>query len=177
MKVLNIVFMGAPSSGKTTICKMLAEHFNEPWMYEVGKQYWIDNQIDRRLSQEQLLEIAKLHLKEENIQLAKAKKYLFTDTNAITTYMFALDFYGKVDAPLSNMAKLAENRYDLFFVCDIDIPYEDTWERSGEVYRSQFQQMILKDLDLRGVPYHTLSGAIDDRFSQVLSTLDTLNIP
>ena len=104
MKALNIVFMGAPSSGKTTICKMLSEHYSEPWMHEVGKQYWIDNQVDRRLSQEQLFEIAQLHLKEEDIQLAKAKHYLFTDTNAITTYMFALDYYGKVDPPLSNLS-------------------------------------------------------------------------
>lgn len=175
MKALNIVFMGAPSSGKTTICKMLAAHFSEPWMHEVGKQYWIDNQVDRRLSQEQLLEIAQRHLKEEDIQLAKAKKYLFTDTNAITTYMFALDYYGKVDTPLSNLAKLAENRYDLFFVCDIDIPYEDTWERSGEVYRSRFQEMILNDLDARGIFYNILSGTIEDRFSKVLSILNLQN--
>ena len=175
MKALNIVFMGAPSSGKTTICKMLSEHYSEPWMHEVGKQYWIDNQVDRRLSQEQLFEIAQLHLKEEDIQLAKAKHYLFTDTNAITTYMFALDYYGKVDPPLSNMAKLAQNRYDLFFVCNIDIPYEDTWERSGEVYRSRFQQMILEDLDARGISYNILSGTIEDRFSKVLSILNSQN--
>lgn len=177
MKALNIVFMGAPSSGKTTICKMLAEYFCEPWMHEVGKQYWIDNQVNRRLSQEQLLEITQIHLKEEDIKLAKAKKYLFTDTNAITTYMFALDYYGEVCAPLSEMSKLAENRYDLFFVCDIDIPYEDTWERSGEVYRSRFQQMILKDLDDRGISYHVLSGTIEDRFSEVLSILNIQNLP
>jgi HTH-type transcriptional repressor of NAD biosynthesis genes len=171
MKKKNIVFMGAPSSGKTTLCKFLANHFEEPWMHELGKQYWIDNQLNRRLTQKQLLEIAQLHILGEDKNMEKAKEFLFTDTNSITTYMFALDYYGQVDAELTELARQAEHRYDHFFVCDIDIPYEDTWERSGEVYRTQFQQLILDDLAIRGINYTILSGDIQTRVAKVLSIL------
>ena len=171
MKKKNIVFMGAPSSGKTTLCKFLANHFEEPWMHELGKQYWIDNQLNRRLTQKQLLEIAQLHILGEDKNMEKAKEFLFTDTNSITTYMFALDYYGQVDAELTELARQAEHRYDHFFVCDIDIPYEDTWERSGEVYRTQFQQVILDDLAIRGIKYIILSGDIQTRVAKVLSIL------
>ncbi|MDG1297572.1 MAG: ATP-binding protein [Saprospiraceae bacterium] len=167
----NIVFMGAPSSGKTTLCKFLANHFDEPWMPELGKQYWIDNQLNRRLTQKQLLEIAQLHILGEDKNMEDAKKFLFTDTNSITTYMFALDYYGQVDAELTELARQAEHRYDHFFVCDIDIPYEDTWERSGEVYRTRFQQLILDDLTIRGIKYTILSGDIQTRVAKVLSIL------
>lgn len=167
----NIVFMGAPSSGKTTLCKFLANHFEEPWMHELGKQYWIDNQLNRRLTQKQLLEIAQLHILGEDKNMEVAKEFLFTDTNSITTYMFALDYYGQVDAELTELARQAEHRYDHFFVCDIDIPYEDTWERSGEVYRSRFQQLILDDLAIRGIKYTILSGDIQTRVAKVLSIL------
>jgi len=167
----NIVFMGAPSSGKTTLCKFLANHFEEPWMHELGKQYWIDNQLNRRLTQKQLLEIAQLHILGEDKNMEEAKEFLFTDTNSITTYMFALDYYGQVDAELTELARQAEHRYDHFFVCDIDIPYEDTWERSGEVYRTQFQQLILDDLAIRGIKYTILSGDIQTRVAKVLSIL------
>lgn len=163
--------MGAPSSGKTTLCKFLANHFEEPWMHELGKQYWIDNQLNRRLTQKQLLEIAQLHILGEDKNMEKAKEFLFTDTNSITTYMFALDYYGQVDAELTELARQAEHRYDHFFVCDIDIPYEDTWERSGEVYRTQFQQLILDDLAIRGINYTILSGDIQTRVAKVLSIL------
>lgn len=171
MKKKNIVFMGAPSSGKTTLCKFLANHFEEPWMHELGKQYWIDNQLNRRLTQKQLLEIAQLHILGEDKNMEKAKEFLFTDTNSISTYMFALDYYGQVDAELTELARQAEHRYDHFFVCDIDIPYEDTWERSGEVYRTQFQQLILDDLAIRGINYTILSGDIQTRVAKVLSIL------
>ena len=171
MKKKNIVFMGAPSSGKTTLCKFLANHFEEPWMHELGKQYWIDNQLNRRLTQKQLLEIAQLHILGEDKNMEKAKEFLFTDTNSISTYMFALDYYGQVDAELTKLARQAEHRYDHFFVCDIDIPYEDTWERSGEVYRTQFQQLILDDLAIRGINYTILSGDIQTRVARVLSIL------
>lgn len=163
--------MGAPSSGKTTLCKFLANHFEEPWMHELGKQYWIDNQLNRRLTQKQLLEIAQLHILGEDKNMEEAKEFLFTDTNSITTYMFALDYYGQVDAELTELARQAKYRYDHFFVCDIDIPYEDTWERSGEVYRARFQQMILDDLAIRGIKYTMLSGDIQTRVARVLSIL------
>ncbi len=167
----NIVFMGAPSSGKTTLCKYLANHFEEPWMHELGKQYWLDNQVNRRLTQKQLLEIAQLHILGEDKNMEEAKEFLFTDTNSITTYMFALDYFGQVDAELTELARQAEHRYDHFFVCDIDIPYEDTWERSGEVYRTRFQKLILDDLAIRGIRYTILSGDIQTRIAKVLSIL------
>ena len=167
----NIVFMGAPSSGKTTLCKYLANHFEEPWMHELGKQYWLDNQVNRRLTQKQLLEIAQLHILGEDKNMEEVKEFLFTDTNSITTYMFALDYFGQVDAELTELARQAEHRYDHFFVCDIDIPYEDTWERSGEVYRTRFQKLILDDLAIRGIRYTILSGDIQTRIAKVLSIL------
>lgn len=163
--------MGAPSSGKTTLCKYLANHFEEPWMHELGKQYWLDNQVNRRLTQKQLLEIAQLHILGEDKNMEEAKEFLFTDTNSITTYMFALDYFGQVDAGLTELARQAEHRYDHFFVCDIDIPYEDTWERSGEVYRTRFQKLILDDLAIRGIRYTILSGDIQTRIAKVLSIL------
>lgn len=65
------------------------------------------------------------------------------------------------------MATEAEKRYDLFFVCDTDIPYADTWDRSGDQKRKWFQKQILADLAERRLPFFRLSGSIDERVSQV----------
>ena len=175
-KKYNIVFMGAPSTGKTTLCEALAAYFDTNWMAEYGKEYWMKHQVDRRLTQNQLLEIAVRHLEREDELLNSVEKLLFTDTNPITTYMFAMDYYGEVEEGLSNLAKDSESRYDLFFVCDTDIPYEDTWERSGKVYRDRFQQMILEDLEERELDYVLLSGTLQQRIGKVLSILEILEI-
>lgn len=48
--VANIVFLGAPSSGKTTIAERLAQNFGTVWMPEYGREYWENHHVDRRLA-------------------------------------------------------------------------------------------------------------------------------
>jgi HTH-type transcriptional repressor of NAD biosynthesis genes len=165
--VLNIAFLGAPSTGKTTICENLAKAFDTKWMPEYGREYWEINQISRRLSEDQLLEIATEHLKRENGLINQSNNFLFTDTNAITTYMFSKYYHNSVSNELESLAEKAEKRYDLIFLCNTDFPYDDTWDRSGDVNRIWFQQQIEADLKIRRIPYITISGLVESRLKQV----------
>jgi len=170
--ITNVVFLGAPCTGKSTLCKRLAEEFDTQWMPEYGRQYWERRQVNRRLSPKQLVEIAEGHIERENSFLEQANLYLFTDTNAITTATFARYYHGFVDPRLSESADRAITRYDLVFVCDIDIPYEDTWDRSGEVNRSDFQRQVIGDLNQRKVPFIVLSGTLEERVARVRIVLN-----
>jgi NadR type nicotinamide-nucleotide adenylyltransferase len=161
--ITNVVFLGAPSTGKTTIAEHMAKEYSTVWMPEYGREYWETHQVDRRLTLEQLAEIAEGHLSREEDLLYEANKYLFTDTNAITTYMFSLYYHGTVHDNLKALAKSIESRYDLVFVCDVDIPYDDTWDRSGDTNRKIFQEQIIDDLDSRRIPYLIVSGTLEER--------------
>ncbi|MCG8568952.1 MAG: AAA family ATPase [Spirochaetes bacterium] len=165
--ILNIAFVGAPSTGKSTICKKLAQALNTVWMPEFGREYWETHHKNRRLSKEQLVEIATIHLDQENKLIQQANRYIFCDTNAITTYMFGKYYHGKVLPELQHLAEQAEKRYDLFFLCDDDIPYDDTPDRSGELNRKWFQYEIESDLKVRKLPYIKLSGTIEERMNRV----------
>jgi nicotinamide riboside kinase len=57
-------------------------------MPEYGREYWDNNQVNRRLTTGQLVEIARGHIEREDQMLLKANRYLFTDTNALTTKEF-----------------------------------------------------------------------------------------
>jgi len=46
--VANIVFLGAPSTGKTTIAKELAKKYNTCWMPEYGREYWGQHQASSK---------------------------------------------------------------------------------------------------------------------------------
>jgi NadR type nicotinamide-nucleotide adenylyltransferase len=164
---MNIAFLGAPSTGKTTICEKLADRFNTNWMPEFGREYWEKHNINRRLTVGQLVEVAEGHLEREKQMIQNSNQYLFTDTNAITTSMFSRYYHGSVNGRLLYYAEQAEKRYDLVFLCDTDIPYDDTWDRSGVVNRQWFQQQIEADLRTRKVPYITLSGNLDVRLNTV----------
>jgi HTH-type transcriptional repressor of NAD biosynthesis genes len=178
--ISNIVFLGAPSTGKTTLARSLAQMHQTVWMPEHGRDYWERNQVDRRLSPEQLVELAEEHLEQENEILLEADRYLFTDTNAMTTYIFAQYYYNRALPELEDMAVKAQSRYDLVFLCDTDIPYDDTWDRSGDANRSVFQKMVLADLAWRKIPYHVLRGTLEERIktaNNILKTFDKYTNP
>jgi NadR type nicotinamide-nucleotide adenylyltransferase len=169
--IVNVAFLGAPSTGKSTIAAHLAQALDTQWMPEYGRQYWEEHQIDRRLTPEQLVAIAEGHLEREDALLAESNRYLFTDTNAITTATFARYYHGTAHPRLAELARRAACRYDLTFVCDIDIPYDDTWDRSGEASRAVFQRQVIADLIEHKVPFVMLSGTLDQRAARVRAVL------
>lgn len=169
--ITNIVFLGAPSTGKTTIASKLADEYKTVWMPEYGREYWENNQVNRKLSLEQLVEIAEGHLERESALLCQANRFLFTDTNALTTFMFSMYYHQSVHDRLAELANLAQSRYDLVFLCDTDIPYDDTWDRSGDVSRNVFQKQIIGDLLFRKIPFIVLSGDLETRIAKVKGVL------
>jgi len=161
--IAKVVFLGAPSTGKTTLAQAMAIRFDTVWMAEYGREYWEQHQVNRRLSPDQLVDIAEEHLHREEQLVLQANRVLFVDTNAITTYMFSMYYHGFAKPRLEELARTAEARYRLTVVCGDDIPYDDTWDRSGEVKRRTFQQEIVNDLQGRGVRYCEARGSLAKR--------------
>ncbi|AEP30700.1 NAD metabolism ATPase/kinase [Glaciecola nitratireducens FR1064] len=169
--IQKVVFMGAPSTGKSTICQAAAKHFNTAHVDEFGRTYWEQHQDDRRLTPEQLLYIAEEHIAIEDRTLAKANKYLFVDTNALTTWHFALDYHDSALPELCVLADKSKERYQHVFLCADDIPFEDTWERSGDVKHQEFQVFITNELEQRNIAYTLLTGSVEQRLAKIVETL------
>ncbi len=165
--IVNVVFLGAPSTGKTTLAKALAKVYHTQWMPEFGRAYWEKNQKNRRLTLDQLNEIAHTHLDRENKMRQKADQYLFVDTNALTTRLFSLHYHQAVHPRLDALAHKAARQYDLVFVCDTDIPYNDTWDRSGRINQLVFQKQVVDDLKVRKIPFFRLRGDLETRINYV----------
>lgn len=169
--IIKVVFLGAMSTGKSTITEALAKRYNTTFASEYGRDYWAEHQVNRRISFEAFNEIATGHIKREEIAFKSANKYCFVDTNAITTYMFALDYHNKAPELLQKIANENYKRYDLFFLCDDDIPYDDTWDRSGDQKRKIFHKQIIGDLLDRRIPFIVLRGDLETRIKKVEEVL------
>lgn len=170
--ITKIVFMGAMSTGKSTITEELAKRYNTTFAEEYGREYWTTHQADRRISFEGFDEIAVEHIRREDEGILKANKYFFVDTNAITTYVFSLDYHGKAPETLTRLANENFKRYDLFFLCEDDIPYDDTWDRSGDQKRHVFHKQVIADLKERRIPYISLKGTLEQRIEKVGEVLE-----
>lgn len=169
--VVHAVFVGAPSTGKTTLTSRLAQEFGTLWMPEYGREYWDLHNVNRRLTLEQLEEIGRAHREREDEMLGRANRVLFTDTNAQTTHLFSHYYNGDATPQLRRWADECASRYDIFFLCEEDIPYEDDPDRSGEANRTEFQKRIRADLHMRRIPYFTIRGSLDQRVQTVREVL------
>lgn len=172
--LIKVVLLGAPSTGKSTLAEKLAEHFKTTHMPEYGREYWEINNIQKRLTPEQLLEIAETHRMREFDLAHEANRYFFIDTNALTTEIFAHYYHGDSLPRLRELSNETKERYDLVILCGDDIPYDDTVDRSGEANRSDFQKTTIEELDKRGIEYHEVTGSIHDRISEVSRILETM---
>jgi NadR type nicotinamide-nucleotide adenylyltransferase len=168
--LFKVLFVGAPSTGKTTIAERLAERYGTVWMPEYGREYWTAHQVNRRLTLEQLVEIAEGHRQREDALALEANRYFFVDTDATTTRMFSLYYHGTAHPRLVELANQSRDRYDIIFLCEDDIPYEDV-DRSGEANRTWFQERIREDLAARGTPFTALKGAVEERMECVSDVL------
>ncbi|QDT64886.1 AAA family ATPase [Calycomorphotria hydatis] len=169
--IKKVVFLGAPSTGKTTLVEQLAKKLNTSWMPEYGREYWEKHQKNRRLTKHQLVEIAEEHRRREDRFILDANQIFFVDTEAVTTLAFSMYYHGEADNDLKVLANHSKERYDLFFLCDDDIPFDDTWDRSGVVSRKKMQQIIVRELSTRQITFDVLSGSIEKRIASVCAKL------
>lgn len=170
--ITRVVMVGAMSTGKSTLVEALARHYGTTFASEYGRDYWTEHQVDRRIGLEDFDVITRGHLEREDRAARDANRYLFVDTNAVTTYMYCLDYHGRPTPFLERVALENAARYDLWFLCEDDIPYDDTWDRSGPQKRAVFQKQIVADLLDRRIPFIPLRGSLEARMATVIRVLE-----
>jgi len=169
-----VVFVGAESTGKSTLASMLARGQGAQFVPEIGRFVWEEKQ--GQLVAADYVEIAERHRAAEDAAVVRASgEYVFVDTNALTTLLLGLRF-GQVTEPvppsLLRYALECRTRYLHHFVCADDIPYEEApGVRENAAWRTQIQQLVLEDLDRRGIGYTILTGSVEQRAARVLATL------
>lgn len=135
-----------PSTGKTTLACELANRYQTVWMPEYGREYWEQNQSERRLSCEQLVEIALGHRQREDTLVEQANRFLFIDTDATTTLQFSYYYHDRAHPQLISLANEARQQHTTSSLSAPDIPYDDTWDRSGDANRMEMHSRIVGDL-------------------------------
>jgi HTH-type transcriptional regulator, transcriptional repressor of NAD biosynthesis genes len=173
--VHRVVLMGAESTGKSTLTSRLAQEFNEPFVLEYGREVWQTK--NGELEQSDYTHIAEHHRELEDAAILKANRFLFVDTNAITTAYLGSVYEGTVPDRVIELAKEAETRYHHVFLLADDIPFEQDGWRDGALWRSRSQRIIKYDLRSRGVHFTVISGDLEARVDQVRAVLDGHVLP
>jgi nicotinamide riboside kinase len=166
-----VVFVGAESTGKSTLAEYLAREFDTVFVPEIGRFIWEEKK--GQLDAGDYVDIAVKHRQAEAEAALRAHRYLFVDTSALTTLLLGYCFGHIEQAPaeLLRYADECKHRYAHHFVCADDIPYEYDPARENEAWRGRIQQLVLEDLETRGIPYTVLTGTVLERAAQVRRVL------
>lgn len=169
--VEKVVFVGAESTGKSTLAEHLAREFGTVFVPEIGRTIWEEKK--GQLNVDDYVDIAVQHRQAETEAMARARGYLFVDTSALTTLLLGYCFGHIKEAPpeLLQYADDCKLRYVHHFVCADDIPYEYDPARENEQWRGRIQKLVLEDLDARGIPYTVLRGTVEERAAEVRRVL------
>lgn len=172
-----IVFVGAESTGKSTLAQHLAQRLGAGFVPEIGRFIWEEKQ--GQLNADDYVEIAERHRDAEDEAVRQASSsWVFVDTNALTTLLLGLCF-GQVVEPvplaLLHYADDCRSRYLHHFVCADDIPYEEEpGVRENADWRTHIQRLVLEDLERRDIAYTVLTGTLEERAAQVMEVLSAI---
>lgn len=164
--IIKIAIFGPESTGKTTLAKQLASYYDTVWAPEYAREYLQKklDEIGQICQPEDLLPIAIGQTKLENDKLLTANRYLFCDTCLLVTKVFSEINYNFCDPILDKAAQ--KHKYDLFFLTDIDIPWEDDGLRDQPNNRESQFNTFKESLVFNKKPFIVLSGNAATRFEQ-----------
>lgn len=170
--IIKIALFGPESTGKTTLAKQLAHHFETVWTPEFARDYlqqkWDTNRQICTLEDMLPIAIGQTRLENENLQ--KANKYLFCDTNLMVTKVFSEIYYDFCDPVLDQAAR--KHHYDLFFLTDIDVPWEKDDLRDKADGRETVFEVFKRALIDSDKPFITLSGNANARLEKAVLILE-----
>jgi NadR type nicotinamide-nucleotide adenylyltransferase len=166
--VLRIAITGPESTGKSELAKKLAGHYHTLWVPEVAREYLIN--LSRTYVYEDILSIAQEQLKLENALAEKASKILFCDTELLVTKIWSHYKYGKCEPWIAE--KVISHRYDLYLLCNIDLPWEEDPLRENPGQREELFGIYLEELQRLGVTFAIVSGTGRERTENAILAVE-----
>jgi HTH-type transcriptional regulator, transcriptional repressor of NAD biosynthesis genes len=168
-----VVVYGPESTGKSTLCKLLAGHYTTLFVPEYARDY-----IDRKgnvFGYEDMEPIALGQLEQEDQMASLAKKVLFCDTDLITTVIYARYFFDRCPDQVLKLAN--ERSYDLYLMMDIDLAWEADPQRYSPDQREELRDLFRNELVLRGIHFVTVQGVGEARTQAAFEAVDALLNP
>ena len=198
-EIKKIVIVGPESTGKSTLCTQLAAHYNTLWCPEYAREYLLKNGTD--YSYDDLLVIAKgqLRLQEEYDEKVRNEKYeirnnenkaraqtldskpqtsnfkpLFIDTNMYVMKVWCEFVFDKCHQFI--LDEIAERKYDLYLLCNIDLPWvKDELREYPDLESREKLYHIYKDILInQHEPWADISGNYDQRLQSAIKAIDNL---
>ena len=171
--LVKVVIFGPESTGKTTLAKDLASHYKTKWVPEYAREYlqkkWDESKTICEL--EDLLPIARGQIDLENRIGMEADTILICDTDLLETKVYSEIYFDDYCDPELEVAALA-NRYDLYLLTNIDVPWEKDDLRDRPFDREAIFDKFKEALEEYDRNFVILKGDRRTRLHQAITEID-----
>ena len=177
-----IVIIGPESTGKSTLCEQLAQHYNTLWCPEFAREYLLTNGTD--YTYDDLLHIAKgqIALEDEyavmmnnpHLPLATFHSPLFIDTDMYVMKVWCEFVFEKCHRFI--LEEIVSRQYDLYLLCNIDLPWtkDELREYPDLQIRKKLYNIYEDSMINQSVPWVDISGDYEERLQKAIVATDKL---
>ncbi|MBA2500113.1 MAG: AAA family ATPase [Chitinophagaceae bacterium] len=178
------VITGPESTGKSTLCRQLANHYKTLWVPEFAREFLLKN--GNKYSYEDLLNIARgqLRLEDEYLQAlshttdkkksdqSELPSILFVDTDMYVMKVWCEFVFGKCHPWI--LEQIAKREYDYYLLCNIDLPWIQDELREYPMLETRQQLFkIYKDILVnQSTPWTLISGDDKERLNNAVRVID-----
>lgn len=176
MSLKKIVIIGPESTGKSTLCRQLADHYQSKWVPEYARQHLLE--FGNKYTYDDLLTIAKGQLALENDGTIdaqdKQRPFLFIDTDMYVMKVWCEFVFGKCHKLI--LDEIIERKYDLYLLCNTDLPWvKDELREYPDLDTRNKLFAIYKDLMInQSIPWVEIKGTNEERLKMAIDAVDNL---
>jgi NadR type nicotinamide-nucleotide adenylyltransferase len=182
--IKKIVIVGPESTGKSTLCKELAAHYQTMWCPEYARTYLLEHGTTYQF--EDLLTIAKgqLALEDQHTALLEEQQRTLAKTNAvwplfIDTDMYVMKVWSEFVFKKCHrfiLDQIVKRRYDHYLLCNTDLPWvQDELREYPDLSTRETLFSMYKDcLINQSVGWTLISGTETERLRNAIAAVDQL---
>ena len=162
------VFTGPESSGKTTLTKAIAGIVPTSRMVPEYSRFYL-TLLDRPYCAKDLVSIGKGQVALENISRSCTITHLFCDTSLLVIKIWSEYKYQRIDPWIEQ--QFIKRHYDMFFLCQPDIPWERDPLREHPDDRWELYEKYKETLFNYEKPFVEVGGSEERRLFMVRNSL------
>ncbi len=177
--MFKIIFTGPESSGKTTLSKAIAKHFEVPLVEEYAREYFEKKQTPQYF-QADLTEIAQGQIKSEKRLIKPQTRLIVCDTDILTIKIWSEVVFGNC---LPELMELIDTHHlspithhpSIYFLCSpegIEWAYDPLRENPND--RDFLFKIYQKELILCKKDYHILRGSFEERLGKCVEVVSKM---
>ena len=168
--IKRVAITGPESTGKSMLAEHLANHYKTVWVPEYARAYL--GEIKRPYGESDILEIAKGQVLAEAKMIPLADRIIFCDTELIVTKIWSEVKYQCCDPWI--LDNILQQGYDLYLLCDIDLPWEYDPLREHPHMRAGLFELYRRELTDRKFPFAVIGGYGPLRLEHAVGEIDRL---